>query len=107
MATERKTVSGFEASEGVSKKSGNSYSIGTLHTLTKLAPPMGAGNIAVGEMGDQYRVDAEVIRRIAHLPTPFIADVVTEDLMRFGKRETVVTDVRPVEAVKKQQAAQP
>ncbi|QDQ87507.1 hypothetical protein FMZ60_07850 [Alcaligenaceae bacterium SJ-26] len=101
MSIDRKQVCGFEISEGVSKKSGTAYSIGTLHTLTKLAPPMGTDNIATGHMGDQYRVDAEVLRRIAHLPTPFMADVVTEDLMRFGKRETIVTDVRPVEAVKK------
>jgi hypothetical protein len=101
MSIDRKQVCGFEISEGVSKKSGTAYSIGTLHTLTKLAPPMGADNIATGHMGDQYRVDAEVLRRIAHLPTPFMADVVTEDLMRFGKRETIVTDVRPVDAVKK------
>ncbi len=101
MSVDRKEVCGFEITEGVSKKSGAAYSIGTLHTLTKLAPPMGADNIATGHMGDQYRVDAEVLRRIAHLPTPFFAEVVTEDLMRFGKRETVVTDVRPVEPVKK------
>ena len=62
---------------------------------------MGAENIATGNMGDQYGVDAEVLRRIAHLPTPFMADVVTEDLNSFGKCETIVTDVRPVDAVKK------
>ncbi|THT98115.1 hypothetical protein E9531_15055 [Lampropedia puyangensis] len=101
MAVEQKQIVGIEISEGVSKKTGNAYSIGTIHTMTKLAPPMGADNVSKGYMGDKYQCDVEILRKIKHLPFPIVADVSTEDVMRFNKRETIVTDVRPVETVKK------
>lgn len=102
MATDRKQIVGIEISEGVSKKTGNAYSMGTLHTVTKLAPAFGgADNVSKGFMGDRFQCDAPILRKIQHLPFPIMADVTTEDVMRFGKRETVVTDVSPVDVVKK------
>lgn len=102
MAVEKKQIVGVEISEGVSKKTGNAYSMGTIHTMTKLAPPFGsADNVSKGYMGDKYQCDAEILRKIQHLPFPLTAEVTTEDVMRFGKRETIVTDVQPVDVVKK------
>lgn len=105
MAVEQKQIVGIEISEGTSKKTGNAYSIGSVYTLTKLAPPMGADNVAKGYMGDKYQLDVEILRRIQHLPFPIVAEVTTEDVMRFGKRETIVTEIRPTETVKKQAQA--
>ncbi|WP_182341313.1 hypothetical protein [Comamonas koreensis] len=103
MAVERKQIVGIEIMEGTSKKTGNAYSIGTVHTMTKLAPAMGgADNVSKGFMGDRYQCDANIIRKIQHLPFPIAADVTTEDVMRFGKRESIVTDIVPTEVVKKQ-----
>lgn len=102
MAIERKQIVGIEISEGVSKKTGNAYSIGTIYTMTKLAPPLGgADNVSKGYMGDRYPCDAAILRKIQHLPFPINAEVTTEDVMRFGKRETIVADVQPVDVVKK------
>ena len=102
MATEKKQIVGIEISEGVSKKTGNEYSIGTIYTMTKLAPPLGnADNVSKGYMGDKYPCDASLLRKIQHLPFPVTAEVTTEDVMRFGKRETIVTDIQPLEVVKK------
>lgn len=102
MATDRKQIVGIEIMEGTSKKTGNAYSMGTIHTMTKLAPPMGgADNVSKGFMGDRYQCDANILRKIQHLPFPIAADVTTEDVMRFGKRESVVTDIQPVSVEKK------
>ena len=102
MATDRKQIVGIEIMEGTSKKTGNAYSMGTIHTMTKLAPPMGgADNVSKGFMGDRYQCDVNILRKIQHLPFPIAADVTTEDVMRFGKRESVVTDVQPVAVEKK------
>jgi hypothetical protein len=89
-----------EVSEGVSKKSGKPYSMGQLHTLTPLAPPMGEGNIAKGAMGSTYECDPVLLRKLEHLPFPVLADVELAAQMRFGERREIVMDVKPVERVK-------
>lgn len=89
-------ILGIEVSEGISKKSGKPYSMGTLHTLAHLAPPMGEGNIAKGAMGTSYECDPILLRKIAHLPFPVAAEVVTQPVMRFGQRQEIVADVLPV-----------
>ena len=94
------TVIGFEAMAGVGKSSGKAYAIGRLHTSIPLAPPM-EGGVAKGAMGTTYDCPEVLVRKIAHLPTPCVCEVVTEDQMKFGKRETIVIDLRPVEVVKK------
>jgi hypothetical protein len=98
-------VFGIEATKGTSMKSGAAkpYEMASIHVVVPLAPPMGDKevNIAKGFMGSTYRVPYEVVKRIAHNSVPFDADVDIEAVMRFGKREDEVKDVRPVETVKK------
>lgn len=94
-------IVGIEISEGTSKKTGNAYSIGSMYTMTRLAPPLGGGsNVAKGYMGDKYQVEADVLRSVAHNPLPFQAEVTKETFMRFGKREELVTAIVPVKAEK-------
>lgn len=101
MATkETVQIVGIELNEGVSKKTGNPYSIGVLYTMTKLAPPM-AGGVAKGYMGDRYEnVDAEIIRSISHNTFPLNAELTKESVMRFGKRQEMVTHVQPLAPAK-------
>lgn len=94
------TIVGVELSEGVSAKNSREYSIGQLHTLISLAPPGKEGNVAKGQVGTSYECPSAVLRKLAHLPFPIVAEVTTEDVMRYGKRQTVATDVQPVERVK-------
>lgn len=102
MSTERMQIVGIEISEGTSKKSGRPYSMGTVHTITKLAPPMGqADNISKGYAGDKLECDVTVLRKIQHLPFPVHAEVELETVLRFGERRSVVTDIRPLDVVKK------
>lgn len=102
MSTERMQIIGIEISEGVGKTSGKAYSMGTIHTMTALAPPTGqADNVAKGFMGDKLSCDVTVLRKVQHLPFPIVAEVDTQNVMRFGKRETIVIDVRPADVVKK------
>lgn len=92
-------IVGLEISEGTSKRTGNNYSIGSVYTMTRLAPPMGGGsNVAKGFMGDKYQVDTDVLRPIVHLQPPFSAEVTKENVMRFGKREEMITAIVPVKA---------
>lgn len=97
-------ICGIEISEGTSK-AGKPYSIGRLHTLIPLAPPMagaGAGeNVAKGIVGTTYDCDVVLLRKLQQLSFPIDADVTVSPVQRFGKREEVVTDVRPLELVKK------
>lgn len=96
MATERIQIVGIEISEGVGKTSGKAYSMGTIHTMTALAPPMGqADNVAKGFMGDKFSCDVTVLRKVQHLPFPLTAEVDVQNVMRFGKREAIVVDIRP------------
>jgi len=94
-------ICGVEVSEGVSKKTGKPYSMGSLHTLTPLAPPMGEGNVAKGSMGSTYECDPVLLRKLEHLPFPVLAEVDIGAQMRFGERREVVLDVRPIDMVKK------
>lgn len=95
------TIVGVELSEGVSAKSSREYSIGQLHTMIALAPPSKESNLAKGQVGSSYECPAPLLRKIAHLPFPIAAEVSTEDVMRYGKRQTMVTDIHPVERIQK------
>lgn len=102
MATERMQIVGIEISEGTSKKTNRPYSMGTVYTITKLAPPMGsADNVAKGYAGDKLSCDVTVLRKVQHLPFPLHAEVEVETVLRFGERQTVVTDIRPTDTIKK------
>lgn len=94
-------VIGFESSEDVSKKTGREYAIGKVYAAVKLDGRNVEGKfICKGAMGTEYSVEPSVVKRIAHLPVPFEADLVVEDVMRFGKRETKVFDVVPASLIK-------
>jgi len=47
-------------------------------------------------MGTTYEVDVELIKRIEHNPLPMDAEMSIEDVIRFGKREGKVMDIRPL-----------
>lgn len=89
-------IVGFEGSKGIGKKSGKPYEIGTLHILADLAPAFSEDGIAKGKMGTSYDCPLDVIQKIKHLNTPFIAEVDIAPVMRFGKREEEVRSVAPV-----------
>lgn len=94
-------IVGLEISEGTSGKTGKAYSIGTVYTMTRLAPPLGGGsNVAKGYMGDKYSVDVELLRQIAHNAFPINAEITKESAMRFGKREEMITAIVPVKPEK-------
>lgn len=92
-------ICGIEVSEGISKKTGKPYSMGSLHTLVQLAPPLGSSdNIAKGSMGSTYECDPILLRKFEHL-VPCMAEVELGAQMRYGERKEIVVDVRPVERV--------
>ena len=95
------TIIGIEISEGISKKNNKAYSMGTIHTMTQLAPPYGEGNVAKGSAGDKFECDVNLLRKIEHLAFPLAVELEKQDVIRFGKREQIVIDLRPVEIVKK------
>lgn len=92
------TVYGLERAEGVSHKSGKPkpYAIGQVHAIVALEERAGEGVLTKGGMGTSYEVHPDVIKRVEHLPLPFQADLVIEDVMRFGKRESKVMDIKPL-----------
>jgi len=96
------TIIGLSASAPNSvSKAGKAFAIGQLHTTADLAPAYAEGGIERGQCGTSYQIDPEFVRRIAHLPLPFVAEVDVRRVMRFGKPEDVVFDVRPVSVEKK------
>lgn len=95
------TIIGIEAMHGMGKSSGEAYSMGRLHTAAPLAPPAKAEWMAKGQMGTTYDCDENLVRKIGHLPFPVVVEVEIEDVIRFGKRQQVVTDIKPVEVSRK------
>lgn len=87
-------VIGHDHMEGISQKTNKPYAIGRVFAAVKID-----GKNAKGAQGTEYAVEPEVIKKISHLPLPFEADLVIEDVMRFGKRETKVLDVQPLARV--------
>jgi hypothetical protein len=96
----RMTVIGIEGMEGVGRESGKAYAMGRLHTSIPLAPPM-KDQIAKGEVGTTYDCDLNLIKKVAHLPTPFVCEADMQDQQKFGKRVQIVVDLRPVERAAK------
>lgn len=97
-------VLGVERMEGVSKEKegragGKQYAIGKVHAACVLDTARnGEKSLAKGAMGTTYDVDVELVRRIEHNTFPFHAELLIEDVMRFGKREGKVMEVRPLQA---------
>ena len=88
-------IIGLEGSAGVSKKTGEAYDMGSIHAIVKMASPFGKGNVATGSIGATYRCAFAIIKTVAHLPCPFVAEVQTEDISRFGKLEPQVVGIVP------------
>ncbi len=90
-------VMGFESSEDISKKTGNAYAIGKIYAAVKLDGRNVEGKfICKGAMGTEYQVEPAIVKKIAHLPLPFEAEMQIEDVMRYGKRESKVMDCVPL-----------
>ena len=85
-------ILGVEHTAGTSKKTGSDYDIGTLHTMIELAPAFNAQSLNKGFAGDKLKADGVLLRKLANLPFPLLAEVTTKDVMQFGKRETIVVD---------------
>lgn len=94
----RITIVGLERAEGISHKSGKPkpYAIASVHAVVKLEERNGDGTMTKGAMGTSYNVDPLLVKTVEELPLPFEAELVVEDVMRFGKRETRVLGLRPV-----------
>lgn len=90
------TVIGVERLEGVGKESKKPFAIGKVFASVKLESSHSDTGLTKGAMGTEYRVDPELVKRIEHLDFPVEAELIVEDVMRFGKRESKVLDVRPV-----------
>jgi len=95
-------VVGLERAEGTSNKSGTPkpYAMGAIHAVVNMEESSGQNRMTKGAMGTSYSVTPELVKRVEHLPLPFDAELTIEDVMRFGKRESKVMDLRPVEAAK-------
>lgn len=89
-------VCGFEATEGVSKKTGKPYSIGKLHTMI----PLAGSDRAKGYCGHTYPVEVSILSKIEHLQPPFIADIEVTQVMRYGTAQNEVVSVVPAAPVK-------
>ena len=87
-------VIGFEASEGVSKKTNKPYSIGRIYA----ALPMAGSPRARGFMGTQYECDTVVIDKLASsgIEPPFMADLEMQDVMRWGTRKQEIVSISPL-----------
>lgn len=90
-------VTGLERRKGIAKASGKPYEMTAIHAVVKLEQIDTPDVVVRGSMGTTYeRVPVALIRKYENHPLPFEADLVVEDVMRFGKREAQVIDLRPV-----------
>ena len=92
-------IVGHMIKEGVSNKSGTPkpYAIGEVHVLV----PFSARDTgSTGYAGGVHKVEPMHIKKIAHLPLPFEADLVMQDVMLYGKQQTEVIEILPLSLVK-------
>lgn len=92
------TIVGVERAEGVSMKTGKAkpYAMANIHAILRLDSRPRDGAMSKGSMGASYRVDPELVKRIEHNPFPMEAELVIEDVISMGKKESNVTDVIPI-----------
>ena len=90
------SIIGTLLKEGVSTKSGSPkpYAIGEIYVMVPFSE---RDQGAKGFMGGSHKVDPSVIKKIAHLPLPFNAELDTRDVMLYGKQALEVVDIRPLE----------
>ena len=94
----RMQIVGFEGSQGVSNKTGKAYEVGQIHTIANLAPAFSEDGISKGLMGTTFRCPLDLIMKLKNAQPPFLAEVTVEHVMKFGKREEMVTDVQPLKS---------
>lgn len=84
------TIIGIELSEGISKKTGQPYSIGKLHATIPLQQ-----RGAKGATGTTYDCEADVLKTVQHLECPFVADLQTDMVMKYGRQVQQITAIKP------------
>ena len=88
-------ITGIELNAGVSKKTGNAYSIGQLPHRDPARRGARRGQPRKGYAGRSYECPAAVLEKLAKLPFPVEAEVEMREEMAFGKPRMVVVDVKP------------
>lgn len=90
-------IVGHMIKEGVSTKSGTPkpYSIGEIHVLV---PFSARDTSSQGYAGGKHNVEPMIIKKVAHLPLPFEAELHTQDVMLYGKQQTEIIDIVPLNA---------
>ncbi len=97
-------VIGLKRFEGV--VDGKSIVSGKLFCEVKLDDSRnGEKQSAKGFAAEELRVSADIVKRLEHLPLPFMADAETERVSNGKEAREVVIDVRPLDVVRP--AAQP
>lgn len=98
------TIIGTLSKEGTSMKTGTAkqYAIGEIYVMVPFSE---RDQGAKGSMGGSHKVDISVIKKIAHLPLPFQAELDTRDVILYGKQALEVVDIRPLERVSQVKAA--
>lgn len=83
---------------------GNNIDSGKLFVECKLDDTRNSSDqLAKGVFTEELRLpSSELVKRIEHLPLPFIADIDTERVGNGKQSREVVLDVRPVEALRQQ-----
>lgn len=84
--------------EGISNKTGTPkpYSIGEIFYLVPFSVRDSGSE---GYSGGSKKVDLAVLKKTAHLPLPFEAELDVQDVVLYGKQEQEVIDIRPVARV--------
>lgn len=86
--------------DGLSKKTGKPYDMSAFYSVARLDASDGETK---GHMGCDHKTTASVVRSISHLDYSFFkpleVDLELEEVMRYGKKETMVTAVHPVKPV--------
>jgi hypothetical protein len=88
-------IVGHMIKEGVSTKTGTAkaYAIGEIHVLVAFSSRDPSSK---GFAGGVHKPPVELIKKIVHLPLPFDAELEMQDVMLYGKQQTEVIDIRPL-----------
>jgi hypothetical protein len=87
-------VVGIEISEGVSKKTGNPYSIGKMHALI----PIVNAKDSRGYVANIFDCDVHILRGLDKLQLPAHCEIETATVSRYGKAQMQIMSVTPAKA---------
>lgn len=85
------TVLGYSIAEGISKKTGNAYSIGKLYAMY---PQTGKG--VGGFMAAELSCEVSVLRKIEGMTFPAEIEIETANVMQFGQLRQQICSLSPV-----------